>query len=119
MGDGHSDGAEVLFEAHEVDIVIALVGELGCACCGWRLSGQAWAESILLIIISLTITLGAGYAYLQGTSVFAGPFTQIAAACLLVSPLAIVGLTRWPGALVLAIALSQIGIATWFHPFPK
>jgi hypothetical protein len=43
----------------------------------------------------------------------------ISAAALLISAIPFVITTKWKGAVIIAVALSQIFIATWFHPFPK
>ena len=50
---------------------------------------------------------------------FSGIFTQVSAGFILASiPIFFIE-TKWQGAIIGLVLLSQIGIATWFHPFAK
>ncbi|HSX25371.1 MAG TPA: glycosyltransferase family 39 protein, partial [Candidatus Andersenbacteria bacterium] len=89
---------------------------------GWysfnRFNKKKTAQRIitgLLLITILFIVLASVYL----KSVFSGTFTQISAGFVLASiPIFLIE-TKWKGLVILLVALSQIGIATWFHPFPK
>lgn len=83
-----------------------------------RAPRQTAAESMATILISLALLGLAIFSYIHKTNMFTSFFPMIAAA-LLVSPLALIGTARLAGLLLVIVAASQIGIATWFHPFPK
>ncbi len=84
----------------------------------WRLTYHTAAEGVALGAVSVTLIVLPIYAFIHNTGLFADTAPATAAA-LLVSPIALLTTLRWRGLLLLAVALSQIGIATWFHPFTK
>lgn len=92
----------------------------------WRLARQTPTESIATIILSLLIIILSVLGFARTTNAFAPLFMSIAAATLIVAPLAVVGTLcwprhrrGWPGVLLVLVGSTQILIATWFHPFPK
>lgn len=90
----------------------------------WGYHYNRWRRSTLAAAISYSglsaaLIILALLTYIYYTSGFAAAFTIISAAAVLISPLAVIGTLRWPGVLLVLVALTQILIATWFHPFPK
>lgn len=76
-------------------------------------------EHWLIIIASLLLITYSITYYLIGTVHLNGPMVVITSAALIMSPFAFLTTARWRGLVVLLVLLSQLGIATWFHPFPK
>lgn len=98
-------------------------GAIGClawwAYHRWRLPRQAHIESTFTLALSAMIVLVSSIIYAKTTTAFATVFTTISAGMLLVSPVAAIGSLRWRGVLLAVVTITQILIATWFHPFPK
>jgi hypothetical protein len=72
-----------------------------------------------VLIISLLALVAILVSSVTSSVQFNATLLVITAAIILISPLPFVIIGRAKGALVLLIAISQIAVATWFHPFPK
>lgn len=73
------------------------------------------ATGAVLLIAAIGILLTSIYA--KGD--MSGTFTKITAGFVLASiPLFLIE-TKWKGVAIALVVVSQVGIATWFHPFPK
>jgi hypothetical protein len=101
---------------------IGLLATLGWSLFFWLAPPRNLSRPIPQIII---FTLGfLIFALIVNTALSsAGIFSQntfkFAAGALLISPLPFLLTTKWRGAVVFLVLVSQILIATWFHPFPK
>ncbi len=73
------------------------------------------AAGIILALCACSFIFLSVYAKHQ----FAGLFTQASAGFILASIPVFFIETKWRGAVIGLVLLSQIGIATWFHPFAK
>ncbi len=70
--------------------------------------------TINCLLISVTAIL-----FFTNQPLFQESVVTITAAVLLISAIPFLIITRWPGAILLTVLLSQLLIATWFHPFSK
>ncbi|OGY33587.1 MAG: hypothetical protein A3D99_00010 [Candidatus Andersenbacteria bacterium RIFCSPHIGHO2_12_FULL_45_11] len=90
---------------------------------GWywytRVSKHKKASPLPLLFISLAFGAGILFFYFNDELAFREAVPIMTAAWTIASIPLFLFHTRWKGALLLLIAISQIGIATWFHPFPK
>lgn len=78
-----------------------------------------WWESVGVSALAVILLSGAGYNAAIGVGHFGSLINPLFAGALLVSSIPFVIMTGWRGVLVVAVAISQILIAAWFHPFPK
>jgi hypothetical protein len=69
----------------------------------------------VLIVVSILLILASVYTKHE----FSGLFTPISAGFILASIPIFLLETKWRGAVLMLVLFSQIGIATWFHPFAK
>ncbi|MEO6077823.1 MAG: hypothetical protein ABIP54_03480, partial [Candidatus Andersenbacteria bacterium] len=69
----------------------------------------------ILVLASILLILSSVYTKHQ----FSGLFTPISAGFILASIPIFLLETKWKGAVLSLVLLSQVGIATWFHPFAK
>ncbi len=98
-------------------IIFLLVAALALA----RFTRKRSGKKITISFIILCAVLAA----LTVLAMFTAPHRvlkttmTISAAVLLASSIPFVSLLQWRGVLVAAVLLSQLLIATWFHPFPK
>jgi hypothetical protein len=99
------------------DLFIASALGLLAWYCYMRISRKtSWIPSLCIAIASGAIAL---MYFFQDEKTFAMTLPIITSAWILVSIPLFIFETRWKGVLLVLMALSQIGIATWFHPFPK
>lgn len=86
------------------------------ACMRWNKNKTT--QTVITTLLLLT-SVGMVLASIYAKADFSGLFTQISAGFILASiPLFLIE-TKWRGFVLAVVLLSQIGIATWFHPFPK
>lgn len=110
-------------ERYSLTAPLLLIGFLGIIV-WWGLwqTKILWKRPELMVSLSLAATVLAtatlwGNAFGQG--MFTSRFPLIAAGILLASSIPFLIRTKWNGTIVWIVMLSQILIATWFHPFPK
>lgn len=72
-----------------------------------------------VIVSALLVPLYGSYAFMSSGGLFSDFITTLFAALLLPALIAFIIQTKWRGVLLVIIMLSQIMIATWFHPFAK
>lgn len=70
-------------------------------------------------LVSLIIPIIAATAFMTDNGLFSSLVTKFTAALVLISPVLFLIQTKWKGAALALVAVSQILIATWFHPFAK
>ena len=78
-------------------------------------------KTVGMIVTALLLLASAGMilASVYAKANFSGLFTQISAGFILASIPVFFIETKWKGLVIALVLLSQIAIATWFHPFPK
>lgn len=90
----------------------------------WLIAWQRWYQTARkrtwISTVCLSVVLSASVAGLALASAsFNSVSPAIIAGLTLASSLGFIWLLRWPGASIFLVVLSQIAVATWFHPFAK
>ena len=83
-----------------------------------RLTKKSVYKNMLIIALPI-IAIGLIFASVYLKHNFAGIFTRVSAGFVLASIPIFLLETKWRGAVIALVLFSQIGIATWVHPFPK
>lgn len=74
---------------------------------------------IVAALISIFVVLWQLWIFITANPAFAANLLPITAGIIYITALPFLVNTKLPGILITTVALSQILIATWFHPFPK
>lgn len=72
-----------------------------------------------LVVGSIAVLLAAASLALHNRTFFEHIVINITAGFLVASVIPFLDRTRWQGIVVVAVAVTQLLVATWFHPFPK